>query len=231
MSSKIIEDRFASVEDEITSLEAGGFEAFRDEDAVDPYKARSVHNEAQWNNMSDVAYLKNEDRLNALYDEDERIGDIESTTSFTFDQELLKGIITDAENMYDTVQYYEEKNAGANYTEEDAIYDLKDGFESYFSDATGFLTVEEALEVLSKYEHDDRTPVCQKILQVLKTWAWSYNDLCDSLMAPNDRIVIPGGLDGELIESTLDDFYSGEDQLRESDDLLKEVEESFKVPV
>lgn len=59
-----------SVEDDLARIETGGFEAFRNEDYVDPGKARAIHQAAQNAGMSDLDYVNNEERLDELFNED-----------------------------------------------------------------------------------------------------------------------------------------------------------------
>lgn len=59
-----------SVEDDLARIETGGFEAFRNEDYIDPGKARAIHQAAQNAGMSDLDYVNNEERLDELFNED-----------------------------------------------------------------------------------------------------------------------------------------------------------------
>ena len=46
-----------SVEDDLARIEAGGFEAFRDEAYDDPRRAMAIHQAAQNAGMSDLDYV------------------------------------------------------------------------------------------------------------------------------------------------------------------------------
>lgn len=70
-----------SVEDDLARIESGGFEAFRNEDYVDPGKARAIHQAAQNAGMSDLDYVNNEERLDELFNEDLFIAELEEDGS------------------------------------------------------------------------------------------------------------------------------------------------------
>ena len=65
-----MEDLSESIEDDLARIEAGGFEAFRDEDYDDPGQAMAVHQAAQNAGMSDLDYVNHEEVWGKLYDED-----------------------------------------------------------------------------------------------------------------------------------------------------------------
>ena len=55
-----------SVEDDLARIETGGLEAFRDENYVDPVKARAIHQAAQNAGMFELDYVNNEERFDEL---------------------------------------------------------------------------------------------------------------------------------------------------------------------
>ncbi len=66
-----------SIEDDISAIERGGWDAFRDDEYDDPFKAKEIHRFAQEKGMSDLDYVNNEEKYESLYLEDPFIGDLE----------------------------------------------------------------------------------------------------------------------------------------------------------
>ena len=169
MANKLFESILneSSVEEDLASIERGGFEAFTNEEYEDPYKAREIHKVAQESGMSDLDYINNEERLEKLYDENEAIADLEEfgKNNGTFDlfldenlNDIHRSLLDQAEELANDPQY-ENISIGSyirDYIDED-IWDISSG---------NYYNLSDFLSDLEKYKDDERTPVCRALYSV-----------------------------------------------------------------
>lgn len=160
----------ASVEEDLARIEAGGFEAFRDEDYDDPGQARAVHQAAQNAGMSDLDYVNHEEIWGKLYDENPFIAELEEdgfnrdSVDLFIDEDL-----NDVHRPLDE-QYKELEEDGEvrdrkwnilnilwDGLDTDA-YEISDGHYSYMRG----LMME-----LEKYKDDERTPFCAALYKAI----------------------------------------------------------------
>lgn len=166
-----------SVEDDLARIEAGGFEAFRDEDYDDPGQARAVHQAAQNAGMSDLDYVNHEEVWGKLYDEDPFIADLEENG---FDRDSVDLFIDDDLNDIHrpiSEQYEELKNDGEVQDRGWNILNiLRDGLDTdAYEISDGEYSDMSALMMrLEKYKDDERTPLCAALYRSISA---AYEEL------------------------------------------------------
>lgn len=172
-----MEDLSESIEDDLARIEAGGFEAFRDEAYDDPGHAMAIHQAAQNAGMSDLDYVNHEEAWGKLYDEDSFIAELEENG---FDRDSVDLFIDDDLNDIHrpiSEQYEELKNDGEvqdrgwnilnilrDGLDTDA-YEISDG---EYSDMSALMTR------LEKYKDDERTPLCAALYRSISA---AYHEL------------------------------------------------------
>lgn len=159
-----------SVEDDLAKIEAGGLEAFRDDDYEDHFKAEDIHRAAQDRGMSDLDYVNTKEKYENLYAEDEFIADLETyglekdCIDYYIDDDLndvhrpLQNQMEDLINDEEFIQYDIDIPSKLRDDTDDNIYEISDG-ECH--------TLDEMLIRLEKYKHDKRTPLCSALYKVL----------------------------------------------------------------
>lgn len=157
-----------SVEEDLAAIEAGGFEAFRDEKYDDPGKAADIHAKAQDMGMSDLDYINRDTTLEELEDEDPLIAAIEEDPEHDcmdlFIDEDLNDIHRPLKDQFEELKKdgevqdrgWDIMNILRDGLDQDA-YDITDGRSMFFSDLMGRL---------EKYKDDERTPACRALYQV-----------------------------------------------------------------
>ena len=175
-----MEDLSESIEDDLARIEAGGFEAFRDEAYDDPGHAMAIHQAAQNAGMSDLDYVNHEEVWGKLYDEDSFIAELEENG---FDRDSVDLFIDDDLNDIHrpiSEQYEELKNDGEvqdrgwnilnilrDGLDTDA-YEISDG---EYSDMSALMTR------LEKYKDDKRTPLCAALYRSISAAYGELNTL------------------------------------------------------
>lgn len=152
----------ASAEEDLATIERGGFEAFTDKEYENPYKAREIHKAAQESGMSDLDYINNEERIEELYNENKAIADLEEFGKNLFLDKNLndvhRSLLDQAEELTKDPRY-ENILVGPyikGYIDED-IWEISSG--NYYS-------LNEFLNALEKYKNDERTPICKALYSV-----------------------------------------------------------------
>ncbi len=172
-----MEDLSESVEDDLARIEAGGFEAFRDEAYDDPGHAMAIHQAAQNAGMSDLDYVNHEEVWGKLYDEDSFIAELEENG---FDRDSVDLFIDDDLNDIHrpiSEQYEELKNDGEVQDRGWNILNiLRDGLDTdAYEISDGEYSDMSALMMrLEKYKDDERTPLCAALYRSISA---AYHEL------------------------------------------------------
>lgn len=172
-----MEDLSESIEDDLARIEAGGFEAFRDEAYDDPGHAMAIHQAAQNAGMSDLDYVNHEEVWGKLYDEDSFIAELEENG---FDRDSVDLFIDDDLNDIHrpiSEQYEELKNDGEVQDRGWNILNiLRDGLDTdAYEISDGEYSDMSALMMrLEKYKDDERTPLCAALYRSISA---AYHEL------------------------------------------------------
>ena len=172
-----MEDLSESIEDDLARIEAGGFEAFRDEDYDDPGQARAVHQAAQDAGMSDLDYINNEERLDELFNEDLFIAELEEDGLNRDSIDLF--IDDDLNDIHRPIieQYEELKNDGEVQERGWNILNiLRDGLDTdaYEISDGEYSNMLDLINKLEKYKDDKRTPICAALYKAISA---AYKEL------------------------------------------------------
>lgn len=172
-----MEDLSESIEDDLARIEAGGFEAFRDEDYDDPGHAMAVHQAAQNAGMSDLDYVNNEERLDELFNEDLFIAELEEDGLNRDSIDLF--IDDDLNDIHRPIseQYEELKNDGEVQDRGWNILNiLRDGLDTdaYEISDGEYSSMLDLVKKLEKYKDDERTPVCAALYKAISA---AYKEL------------------------------------------------------
>lgn len=172
-----MEDLSESIEDDLARIEAGGFEAFRDEDYDDPGQAMAIHQAAQNAGMSDLDYVNNEERLDELFNEDLFIAELEEDGLNRDSIDLF--IDDDLNDIHRPIseQYEELKNDGEVQDRGWNILNiLRDGLDTdaYEISDGEYPSMLDLVKKLEKYKDDERTPVCAALYKAISA---AYKEL------------------------------------------------------
>lgn len=172
-----MEDLSESIEDDLARIEAGGFEAFRDEDYDDPRQAMAIHQAAQNAGMSDLDYVNNEERLNELFNEDLFIAELEEDGLNRDSIDLF--IDDDLNDIHRPIseQYEELKNDGEVQDRGWNILNiLRDGLDTdaYEISDGEYFDMSALMMRLEKYKDDERTPLCAALYRSISA---AYHEL------------------------------------------------------
>lgn len=175
-----MEDLSESIEDDLARIEAGGFEAFRDEDYDDPRQAMVIHQAAQNAGMSDLDYVNNEERLNELFNEDLFIAELEEDGLNRDSIDLF--IDDDLNDIHRPIaeQYEELKRDGEVQDRGWNILNiLKDGLDTdaYEISDGEYSSMLDLIKKLEKYKDDERTPVCAALYKAISAAYKELNEL------------------------------------------------------
>lgn len=184
--AKLKEDRYASLDDELSAIENGGWDMFDNSDLADPDMADRIHRNAQELGMSDLDYVNFEERLDDIEDdfvyEVARNGNANyAETPFrgykdTFD-EMKMELDTEGEvigrygHIITTVDDLANEVLGLQL---DAICDEWGIDIPFTSDINNCFTVEEAMNRLAPYANDDY-PACRGLFETLMNISKEYN--------------------------------------------------------
>ncbi len=172
-----MEDLSESIEDDLARIEAGGFEAFRDEDYDDPGQAMAIHQAAQNAGMSDLDYVNNEERLDELFNEDLFIAELEEDGLNRDSIDLF--IDDDLNDIHRPIseQYEELKRDGEVQDRGWNILNiLRDGLDTdaYEISDGEYPSMLDLVKKLEKYKDDERTPVCAALYKAISA---AYKEL------------------------------------------------------
>lgn len=168
-----------SVEDDLARIETGGFEAFRDENYVDPGKARAIHQAAQNAGMSDLDYANNEERLDELFNEDLFIAELEEDGLNRDSIDLF--IDDDLNDIHRPIsEQYEELKRDGEVQDRgwDILNILKDGLDTdaYEISDGEYSNMLDLVKKLEKYKDDERTPICAALYKAISS---AYKELTE----------------------------------------------------
>ena len=183
--AKLKEDRYASLDDELSAIENGGWDMFDNSDLADPDMADQIHRNASYEGMSDLDYVNREELLDGIEDdlayEVERNGNINyAETPFRGYKDIFDDMKMelDAEGEVTGNQGHKIKSIGdlANEVLEIEIYSIYEEWgidligNAYFS----YTLMEEALKRLAPYANDDY-PACRGLFETLMNISKEYN--------------------------------------------------------
>lgn len=184
--AKLKEDRYSSIDDELSAIENGGWDMFDNSDLTDPDMADRIHQDAQELGMSDLDYVNFEEQLDDI--EDDFVYEVArnrnanyAETPFrgykdTFD-EMKMELDTEGEVMgryghiITTVDDLANEVLGLQL---DAICDEWGIDIPFASDINNCFTVEEAMNRLAPYANDDY-PACRGLFETLMNISKEYN--------------------------------------------------------
>ena len=184
--AKLKEDRYASLDDELSAIENGGWDMFDNSDLADPDMADRIHRNASYEGMSDLDYVNREELLDGIEDdlayEVERNGNINyAETPFRGYKDIFDDMKMelDAEgkvrgsygHIITTVDDLANEVLGL---ELDAIYDEWGIDIPFASDINHCFTVEKALKHLAPYANDNY-PSCKSFFETLMNISKEYN--------------------------------------------------------
>ena len=183
--AKLKEDRYASLDDELSAIENGGWDMFDNSDLADPDMTDRVHRNASYEGMSDLDYVNREELLDNIEDdlayEVERNGNINyAETPFRGYKDIFDDMKMelDAEGEVTGNQGHKIKSIGdlANEVLEIEIYSIYEEWgidligDAYFS----YTLMERALKRLAPYANDNY-PNCKSFFETLMNISKEYN--------------------------------------------------------
>lgn len=183
--AKLKEDRYASLDDELSAIENGGWDMFDNSDLADPDMTDRVHRNASYEGMSDLDYVNREELLDNIEDdlayEVERNGNINyAETPFRGYKDIFDDMKMelDAEGEVTGNQGHKIKSIGdlANEVLEIEIYSIYEEWgidligNAYFS----YTLMEKALKRLAPYANDNY-PSCKSFFETLMNISKEYN--------------------------------------------------------
>lgn len=184
--AKLKEDRYASLDDELSAIENGGWDMFDNSDLADPGMADRIHQDAQEVGMSDLDYANLEERLDDIEDdfvyEVARNGNANyAETPFsgyrdTFD-EMKMELDAEGEIMGSYGHVITTVDDLANDVlrlELDAIYGEWGIDIPFASDINHCFTIEKAMKRLAPYANGDY-PACEGLFETLMNISKEYN--------------------------------------------------------
>ena len=184
--AKLKEDRYASLDDELSAIENGGWDMFDNSDLADPDMADRIHRNAQEVGMSDLDYVNFEERLDDI--EDDFVYEVARNGNANYAETPFRGykdifdemkmeLDTEGEVMgryghiITTVDDLANEVLGLQL---DAICDEWGIDIPFASDINNCFTVEEAMNRLAPYANDDY-PACRGLFETLMNISKEYN--------------------------------------------------------
>lgn len=184
--AKLKEDRYASLDDELSAIENGGWDMFDNSDLADPDMADRIHQDASYEGMSDLDYVNHEELLDNI--EDDLAYEVESNGNVNYAETPFRGykdifddmkMELDAEgeitgrygHIITTVDDLANDVLGLQL---DAIY-YEWGIDIPFASGINqCFTVEKALKRLAPYANDSY-PRCKSFFETLMNISKEYN--------------------------------------------------------
>ena len=184
--AKLKEDRYASLDDELSAIENGGWDMFDNSDLADPDMADRIHRNAQELGMSDLDNVNFEARLDDI--EDDFAYEVARTGNANYAETPFRGykdifdemkmeLDTEGEVMgryghiITTVDDLANEVLGLQL---DAICDEWGIDIPFASDINNCFTVEEAMNRLAPYANDNY-PSCKSFFETLMNISKEYN--------------------------------------------------------
>lgn len=182
---KLKEDRYASLDDELSTIEKGGWDMFDNSDLADPDMADRIHRNAQELGMSDLDYVNLEERLDDI--EDDFVYEVARNGNVNYAETPFRGykdifddmkMELDAEGEVTGNQGHKIKSIEdlVNEVLEIEIYSIYEEWgidligNAYFS----YTLIEKALKRLAPYANDNY-PNCKSFFETLMNISKEYN--------------------------------------------------------
>ena len=184
--AKLKEDRYASLDDELSAIENGGWDMFDNSDLADPDMADRIHRNASYEGMPDLDYVNREELLDNI--EDDLAYEVECNGNINYAETPFRGykdifddmkMELDAEGEVTGNQGHKIKSIEnlINEVLEIEIYSIYEewginliGNDAYFS----YTLMEKALKRLAPYANDNY-PNCKSFFETLMNISKEYN--------------------------------------------------------
>lgn len=184
--AKLKEDRYASLDDELSAIENGGWDMFDNSDLADPGMADRIHQDAQEVGMSDLDYANLEERLDDI--EDDFVYEVARNGNANYAETPFKGyrdvfdemkMELDAEGEImgsygHVITTVDDLANDVLRLELDAIYGEWGIDIPFASDINHCFTIEKAMKRLAPYANDDY-PACEGLFETLMNISKEYN--------------------------------------------------------
>lgn len=183
--AKLKEDRYTSLDDELSAIENGGWDMFDNSDLADPDMADRIHRNASYEGMSDLDYVNRKELLDNIEDdlayEVERNGNINYTeTPFRGYKDIFDDMKMelDAEGEVTGNQGHRIKSID-DLVDEVLKMEIYAIYEEWGIDLTGneyfsYTLMEKALKRLAPYANDNY-PSCKSFFETLMNISKEYN--------------------------------------------------------
>ena len=183
--AKLKEDRYASLDDELSAIENGGWDMFDNSDLADPDMADRIHRDASYEGMSDLDYVNREELLDNI--EDDLAYEVESNGNVNYAETPFRGykdifddmkMELDAEGEVTGNQGHKIKSIG-DLADEVLKMEIYAIYEEWGIDLTGneyfsYTLMEKALKRLAPYANDNY-PSCKSFFETLMNISKEYN--------------------------------------------------------
>lgn len=183
--AKLKEDRYTSLDDELSAIENGGWDMFDNSDLADPDMADQIHRNASYEGMSDLDYVNREELLDGI--EDDLAYEVERNGNVNYAETPFRGykdIFDDMKMELDA----EGEVTGNQGHKIKSINDLADEvlkmeiyaiYEDWGIDLIGneyfsYTLMEKALNRLAPYANDNY-PSCKSFFETLMNISREYN--------------------------------------------------------
>lgn len=184
--AKLKEDRYASLDDELSAIENGGWDMFDNSDLADPDMADRIHQDAQEVGMSDLDYANLEERLDDI--EDDFVYEVARNGNANYAETPFRGyrdvfdemkMELDAEGEImgsygHVITTVDDLANDVLRLELDAIYGEWGIDIPFASDINHCFTIEKAMKRLAPYANDDY-PACKGLFETLMNISKEYN--------------------------------------------------------
>lgn len=184
--AKLKEDRYASLDDELSAIENGGWDMFDNSDLADPDMADRIHQDAQEVGMSDLDYANLEERLDDI--EDDFVYEVARNGNANYAETPFKGyrdifdemkMELDAEGEImgsygHVITTVDDLANDVLRLELDAIYGEWGIDIPFASNINHCFTIEKAMKRLAPYANDDY-PACEGLFETLMNISKEYN--------------------------------------------------------
>lgn len=191
--------------DELSVIENGGYDEFRDEEYDDPQMAAAIHQAAQEEGLSDLDYVNKQEFFDDIIDSDPEDGpyivDIEESDGYSefICDDNGNPNLEDARPIYDDLVNGKEKGMYGSNCKDDpwkALNDVIEGYDMMVSDAMlGRNTLSGALKMLYKFKDNPNCPKTKAYFNALANYAEQINNIATSIGASDLLIEIPGKFD------------------------------------
>lgn len=188
--------------DELSAIENGGYDEFRDEEYDDPQMAAAIHQAAQEEGLSDLDYVNQQEFFDDIIDSDPEDGpyivDIEESDGYSefICDDNGNPNLEDARPIYDDLVSGKEKGMYGSNCKDDpwkALNDVIEGYDMMVSDAMlGRNTLSGALKMLYKFKDNPNCPKTKAYFNALANYAEQINNIATSIGASDLLIEIPG---------------------------------------